>query len=89
MKLYVVQGNVYLESYGDYRNIFGVYDDRNLANSRVDEIKAELYSEEMKKKTGECKYYQTIIESIDDIDVTIVEVELNTPINKPIGGYAE
>ena len=49
MKLYVVQGNVYLESYGDYRNIFGVYDDKNLANSRVDEMKAELYSEEMKK----------------------------------------
>ena len=61
MKLYVVQGNVYLESYGDYRN----------------------------EKTRECKCYQTIIESIDDIDVTIVEVELNTPINKPIGGYAE
>ena len=88
MKLYVVQGNVYLESYGDYRNIFGVYDDKNLANSRVEEIKAELYSEQM-KKTRECKCYQTIIESIDDIDVTIVEVELNTPINKPIGGYAE
>ena len=51
MKLYVVQGNVYLESYGDYRNIFGVYDDNNLANSRVEEIKAELYSEEMKKNT--------------------------------------
>ena len=49
MKLYVVQGNVYLESYGDYRNIFGVYDHKNLANSRVDEMKAELYSEEMKK----------------------------------------
>ena len=28
MKLYVVQWNVYLESYGDYRNIFGVYDDK-------------------------------------------------------------
>ena len=54
----------------------------------VEEIKAELYSEEM-KKTRECKCYQTIIESIDDIDITIVEVELNTPINKPIGGYAE
>ena len=38
-----------MESYGDYRNIFGVYDDKNLANSRVDEMKAELYSEEMKK----------------------------------------
>ena len=49
MKLYVVQGNVYLESYGDYRNIFGVYYDKNLANSRVDDMKAELYSEEMKK----------------------------------------
>ena len=51
MKLYVVQGNVYLESYGDYRNIFGVYDDKGLANSRVEEMKAELYSEEMKKIT--------------------------------------
>ena len=51
MKLYVVQGNVYLENYGDYRNIFGVYDDKNLANSRVEEMKAELYSEEMKKNT--------------------------------------
>ena len=50
MKLYVVQGNVYMESYGDYRNIFGVYDDKNLANNRVEEMKAELYSEEMKKK---------------------------------------
>ena len=49
MKLYVVQGNVYMESYGDYRNIFGVYDDKNLANTRGEEIKAELYSEEMKK----------------------------------------
>ena len=38
-----------MESYGDYRNIFGVYDDKNLANSRVEEMKAELYSEEMKK----------------------------------------
>ena len=51
MKLYVVQGNVYMESYGDYRNIFGVYDDKNLANSRVEEMKSELYSEEMKKNT--------------------------------------
>ena len=49
MKLYVVQGNVYLESYGDYRNIFGVYDDENLANSRVEEMKTELYSEAIKK----------------------------------------
>ena len=49
MKLYVVQGNVYLESYCDYRNIFGVYDDKNLANSRAEDIKAELYSEEIKK----------------------------------------
>ena len=88
MKLYVVQGNVYLESYGDYRNIFGVYDNKSLANSRVEEMKAELYSEAM-KKTRECEWYQPIVESIDDIDVTIVEVELNTPINKPIGGYAE
>ena len=48
----------------------------------------EIYLEEM-KKTCECKCYQTIIKSIDDIDVTIVEVEINTPINKPIGGYAE
>ena len=88
MKLYVVQGNVYLESYGDYRNIFGVYDDENLANSRVEEMKAELYSEEM-KKIRECKWYETIIESIDDIDVTIVEVEINTPINERLGGYAE
>ena len=49
MKLYVVQGNVYLESYGDYRNLFGVYNDENLANSRVEEMKAELYSEAIKK----------------------------------------
>lgn len=77
-----------MESYGDYRNLFGVYNDENLANSRVEEMKAELYSEAM-KKTRECEQYQPIIESIDDIDVTIVEVELNTPINEPIGGYAE
>ena len=38
-----------MESYGDYRNIFGVYDDKNLANSRVEDMKAELYFEEMKK----------------------------------------
>ena len=33
------------------RNIFGVYDDKNLANNRVEEMKSELYSEEMKKNT--------------------------------------
>lgn len=82
MKLYVVEGNTYLDEYGDCRNIFGIYDDKELANNRVEEMKAELYAE--------IKPYQTcIIKSIDDIEVAIVEVELNKPVNECIGGYAE
>ena len=50
MKLYVVQRNVYLEIYGDCRNIFGVYNDKDLANSRVQEMKAELYSEAKRRE---------------------------------------
>lgn len=82
MVLYIVEANIYFEGYGDYRSIFGVYDNETLANERLEEVKKELY-------TLASKDINSIIESLDDVEANVHEVVLNEKIEEYIGGYAE
>lgn len=88
MKLYVVEGNTYTDEYGDYRHIFGIYNDEACANDRIKEVKATLYAEEI-EKVRKNKWHQTTIGSPDDFDIAVIEIEMNAPVNEFIGGYAE
>lgn len=83
MIVYVVHGNTYYDGgYGYVENIFGVYTEKDAAESAKDLVKKQLYDE---NKNNEW----TIVEDLSDIEVGILEIEADKLLNIELGGYCE
>lgn len=82
MIVYVVHGNTYYDGYGHVENIFGVYTEKDAAESAKDLVKKQLYAE---NKNNEW----TIVDDLSDIEVGIIEIEADKLLNIELGGYCE
>ena len=84
MTLYLVHGNTYYDSgYGYTENMFGIFMDRDTAESAKDLIVKEIYEREIAR--GE----YTIVNAISDIEVNILEIEADKFVDIELGGYVE
>lgn len=81
-KLYLVHGNTWYEGYGHYENLYGVFTDRKTAEKVKTEITLKLYE---KETHNIC----TNVESISDIEIDILEVDVNQVTDIDLGGYSE
>lgn len=84
MVLYVVHGNTYYDGYGSIENLFGIFTEKDSAESAKDLIVKELYEKEMSRNSR-----RTIVDDISDIDVEILEIEVNKITDIKLGGYCE
>lgn len=76
MILYVVHGNTYYDGYGHEENIFGIFTEKDSAESAKDLIVKELYEKEITRG------WVSNVDNISDIEADkLVEIEL--------GGYCE
>ena len=82
MIVYVVHGNTYYLGYGHVENIFGIYTEKDTAESAKDLVEKQLYDENKNDKW-------TIVEGLSDIDVGILEIEADKLVNVELGGYCE
>lgn len=82
MILYVVHGNSYYRKYGYIENVFGIYTEKDAAESAKDLITKELYEKNINDK-------YTYIHDISDINVEILEIEANKLVNIELGEYVE
>lgn len=82
MKLHLVHGNTYYESYGYNENIFGVYTEKDKAEAAKKVVIEQLYEKEKDNKWSG-------VEDISDIEVDIVEIEVDKLVNVELGGYCE
>lgn len=82
MIVYVVHGNTYYGGSGHVENIFGVYTEKDAAESAKDLVKKQLYAE---NKNDEW----TIVDDLSDIEVGIMEIEADKLLNIELGGYCE
>lgn len=81
-KLYLVHGNTWYEGYGYCENLYGVFTDRKTAEEVKDKITLKLYEKETHNT-------YTNVESISDIEIDILEVNVNQVTNIDLGGYVE
>lgn len=81
-KLYLVHGNTWYEGYGHCENLYGVFTDRKTAEEVKDKITLKLYE---KETHNIC----TNVESISDIEIDILEVNVNQVTDIDLGGYVE
>lgn len=83
MKLYLIHGNAYYEGYGHMEHAFGIYTDKDKAETAKKKVVTEqLYEKE--------KYSNwTDVEDISDIEVEVVEIESDTAVDITLGGYCE
>lgn len=82
MTLYVVHGNTYYCGYGHIENIFGIYTKKDEAEAAKDLMIKELYEKEI--AIGQ---QMSIVEDISDIEVEILEIEADKPVEIELGGY--
>lgn len=82
MTLYVVHGNTYYEGYGYQETLFGIYTEKDAAESIKDLMVKELYERNVKIKSA-CVYDPR------DIEVEILEIEPNKFVNVELGEYIE
>ena len=82
MIVYVVHGNTYYDGYGHVENIFGVYTEKDAAESAKDLVKKQLYDENKNDKWP-------IVEGLSDIEVGVLEIEADKLVNIELGGYCE
>ena len=83
MILYVVHGNTYYDGYGHKENIFGIYTEKDSAESAKDLVVKELYEKEIARGR------MSIVDDISDIEVEILEIESDTAVDINFGGYCE
>ena len=82
MTLYVVHGNTYYEGYGYQETLFGIYTEKDVAESAKDLMIKELYEQNVKIKRA-CVYDPS------DIEVKILEIEADKFVNVELGEYIE
>lgn len=83
MILYVVHGNTYYDGYGHKENIFGIYTEKDSAESAKDLIAKELYEKEI------ARGWMSVVDDVSDIEVNILEIEADKLIEIELGGYCE
>ena len=83
MILYVVHGNTYYDGDGYLENIFGIYTEKDAAEAAKDLKIKELYEKEIARGR------RTIVDNVSDIEVNILEIEAEKPVNIQLGGYCE
>lgn len=81
-KLYLVHGNTWYEGYGHDEHFYGAFTDKETAEKVRAEVTVKLYEQETHNEN-------TNIESLSDIEVDILEVEVNQVTDIGIGGYVE
>ena len=81
-KLYLVHGNTYYDDYGHDEHFYGVFTDRKTAEKVKTEVTVKLYEKETHN-------INTNVESISDIEIDILEVDVNQVIDIDLGGYIE
>lgn len=82
MIVYVVHGNTYYGGYEHVENIFGVYTEKDAAESAKDLVVQELYEKNV-------NYKWTRVERLSDVDVDILEIEADKLVEIELGGYCE
>ena len=83
MILYVVHGNTYYDGYGHEENIFGIFTEKDSAESAKDLIVKELYEKEITRG------WVSNVDNISDIEVDILEIEADKLVEIELGGYCE
>lgn len=83
MILYVVHGNTYYDGYGHEENIFGIFTEKDSAESAKDLIVKGLYEKEITKG------WVSNVDNISDIEVDILEIEADKLVEIELGGYCE
>ena len=81
-KLYLVHGNTWYEGYGHDEHFYGAFTDKETAEKVRAEVTVKLYEQEMHNKN-------TNVESLSDIEIDILEVEVNQVTDLEMGGYVE
>ena len=81
-KLYLVHGNTWYEGYGHDEHFYGAFTDKETAEKVRAEVTVKLYEQEMHNKN-------TNVESLSDIEIDILEVEVNQVTDIQLGGYVE
>lgn len=81
-KLYLVHGNTWYDGYGYCENLYGVFTDRKTAEKVKTEVTEKLYEKEMHN-------INTHVESISDIEIYILEVDVNQVTDIDLGGYVK
>lgn len=81
-EVYVVYGNTYFYGYGEYINLFGVFDTLDAAEEAFDKTRQLYFEEDLEDP-------HTNVEKIEDVDFQIKKVKLNEIIDELLGGYAE
>lgn len=69
-KLYLVHGNTWYEGYGHDEHFYGAFTDKETAEKVRAEVTVKLYEQEMHNKN-------TNVESLSDIEIDILEVDVN------------
>ena len=82
MTLYLVYGNKNLDGYGYESYIFGIYTEKDSAESAEYLIAQELYEIAMNED-------DSYIKDISDVDVDIKEIEVDKGVDIYLGGYVE
>lgn len=83
MILYVVHENTYYDGYGHEENIFGIFTEKDSAESAKDLIVKELYEKEITRG------WVSNVDNISDIEVDILEIEADKLVEIELGGYCE
>ena len=81
-KLYLVHGNTWYEGYGHDEHFYGAFTDKETAEKVRAEVTVKLYEQEMHNEN-------TNVESLSDIEINILEVEVNQFTDIQLGGYIE
>lgn len=83
MKLYMVYGNAYGDSYGEYIHCFGIYTSKDTADLNAEIEKQRLIEKTINKPHG----YMPGDE--DNIWVEVKEIDADSRYDICLGGYAE
>lgn len=81
-KLYLVHGNTWYEGYGHDEHFYGAFTDKETAEKVKTEVTVKLYEKETHN-------INTNVESISDIEIDILEVDVNQVTDIDLGGYVE
>ena len=83
MILYVVHGYTYYDGYGHEENIFGIFTEKDSAESAKDLVVKELYEKEI------ARGWMSVVDDISDVEVEILEIEADKLVEIKLGGYCE